>query len=99
MDDDVRAYVEAIPPDHQALFDRVHWLVLTRFPDADVVMSYAMPTYKVGKHRLYVGAWKHGLSIYGWGAGHDGGFAVRHPELVSGKGTIRLRPDDAAGID
>jgi hypothetical protein len=23
---------------------------------------------------------------------------ARHPELKSGKGTIRLRPDDAAGI-
>jgi hypothetical protein len=41
---------------------------------------------------------KHGLSIYGWGDGRDGGFAARHPEFKSGRGTIRLRPEDAAGI-
>jgi hypothetical protein len=57
-----------------------------------------MPTYKVGGRRLYVGLWKHGVSIYGWQQGGDAGFAARHPELKASKGTIRLRPDDAAGI-
>jgi hypothetical protein len=57
-----------------------------------------MPTYKVGKRRLYVGAWQHGISLYGWGQGRDGGFAGRHPELLSGKGTIRLRPQDSAAL-
>jgi hypothetical protein len=34
--------------------------------------------------------WKHGLSVYGWEAGQDGGFAERHPELDSGKGTLKI---------
>jgi hypothetical protein len=52
----------------------------------------------VGKRRLFVGAWKHGLSVYGWGHDRDGGFSARHPELLTGKATIRLRPADAAEI-
>jgi uncharacterized protein YdhG (YjbR/CyaY superfamily) len=98
MDADVRAYVEAIPPEHRPLFDRLHGLILGVHPDAAVTISYQMPTYKVGRHRLYVGAWAHGLSLYGWGQGRDGGFAERHPELLSGKGTIRLRPADADAV-
>ena len=30
--------------------------------------------------------------------GRRGGFNARRPELAAGQGTIRLRPDDAAGI-
>ena len=40
--------------------------------------------------RLHVGAWQHGVSLYGWEPGRDAGFAARHPELDSGKGTLRL---------
>ena len=98
MDDAVRAYVEAIAPEHRALFDRLHRLVLEAHPDAAVVLSYQMPTYKVGRQRLFLGVWKHGVSMYGWQEGRDAGFSDRHPELVTGKGTIRLRPTDAARI-
>ena len=38
------------------------------------------------------------MSIYGWQEGRDAGFTARHPELKTGKGTIRLRPETAAAI-
>jgi uncharacterized protein YdhG (YjbR/CyaY superfamily) len=98
MDEAVRDYVDAIAPEHRPLFDRIHGLVVDDFPDAEMVISYQMPTYKVGRNRLYVGVWKHGVSFYGWGEGNDTGFTARHPELKSGKSTIRLRPEDAAAI-
>lgn len=98
VDDAARTYIDAIAPVHRPLFDRLHGLILDEHPDAEVVISYQMPTYKVGRSRLHVGVWKHGLSIYGWRRGRDGGSATRHPELAGGKGTIRLRPDDAAAI-
>jgi uncharacterized protein YdhG (YjbR/CyaY superfamily) len=93
-DDAVRGYVEGIDAEHRPLFDRVHRLVLATAPDAAVSISYGIPTYRVGRRRLYVGAWAHGISLYGWRAGGDGGFVGRHPELVAGKGTIRLTPAD-----
>jgi hypothetical protein len=70
----------------------------SRHPDAEVVLSYQIPTYKVGRRRLFVGAWKHGLSIYGWERGRAAAFTQAHPELKTTKGTIQLRPEDAAGI-
>lgn len=98
MDTAVRNYIDAIALENRPLFDRLHRLVLETHPDAAVVLSYQIPTYKVGRRRLFLGAWKHGVSIYGWDQGHDAGFLARHPKLKTGKGTIQLRPEDAAGI-
>jgi uncharacterized protein YdhG (YjbR/CyaY superfamily) len=98
MDRAVKAYVDAIAPEHRPLFDRIERLVLEVHPEAEVVLSYKIPTYVVGRRRLFVGVWKHGLSVYGWDQGCDAGFIARHPELKTSKGTIQLRPKDAAGI-
>jgi hypothetical protein len=98
MDDAVKAYIDAIPKDKRPLFDRLHRLILKTRPDAEVVLSYKIPTYKVGRKRLFLGVWNHGVSIYGWNQGGDAGFGARHPELITGRGTIRLRPADLAAI-
>lgn len=98
MDDAARAYLDAIAPEHRPLFDRVHRLILEVHPDAAVALSYQMPTYEIDGRRLHVGVWKHGVSIYGWEQDQDAGFTAGHPELRTSKGTIRLQPDDAAGI-
>ena len=98
MDKGVRAYIEGIAPEHRPLFDRLHRLILEAHPEAAVVISYGIPTFKVGRRRLFVGVWRHGISLYGWQEGRDDGFVSRHRELLSGRATIRLRPQDAAGI-
>lgn len=97
MDAAAREYIDAIDPEHRPLFDRVQRLVLEAHPGAGTTMSYKMPTFTVGTHRLYVGVWKHGVSFYGWREGQDGGFVERHPELTSGRGTIRLSPPTPPG--
>jgi uncharacterized protein YdhG (YjbR/CyaY superfamily) len=99
MDEGVREYVSAIDPHYRPLFDRLQGLVLETHPDAEVVLSYKIPTYKVGRRRLFLGVWKHGVSIYGWDQGRDAGFIARHPGLKTGRGTIQLRPTDAATIN
>ncbi len=98
MEDDLVTYVAAIPPEHRQLFDRVHRLILEACPSVEVGMSYNMPTYRVGKRRLHVAAWKHGVSIYGWKANGDGGFTRRHPELQTSTGTIQLRNDQQPAV-
>ena len=97
-DEGVGAYIEAISPEQRPLFDRLHGIMLGEHPDAEVALSYGMPAYRVRKRRLNLGVWKHGVSVYGWRADRDGGFVARHPQLSSGKGTIRIRTQDAAQI-
>lgn len=98
MVNSAREYIEAIPSEHRPLFDRLQRLILELHPEATVVLSYKIPTYRVGPRRLYVGVWKHGVSIYGWDQGRDAGFTARHPQRRTSKGTIQLRPGDAVGI-
>ncbi len=98
MNEAVQGYIDAVAAEHRPLFDRLHRLILAVHPDAAVVLSYKIPTYKVGNRRLYVGVWKHGLSIYGWQQGGVDAFTSRHPSLKTSKGTLQLRPEDAAAI-
>ncbi|HYA44546.1 MAG TPA: DUF1801 domain-containing protein [Acidimicrobiales bacterium] len=98
MDQTVSEYVDAIPPEHRALFDRVHRLILDACPGAALVLAYKMPTYKLGTRRLHLGVWKHGISIYGWKRQGDGGFTARHPELRTSTGTIQLRSETGEAI-
>ena len=98
VDEEVRRYVAGIAAEYQELFGRVNGLILGAYPEAVVKLSYRIPSYWVGKRRLYVGVWKHGLSIYGWPQGREADFISRHPELKTSKGTIQIRLGDAAGL-
>ena len=97
MDEAVRRYRDEMGSEHRPVFDRLHQLILATCPDAEVALSYGMPTYRIGRRRLNIGAWKHGLSLY-VSPNRDGGFSARHPELAAGKGTIKLRSRDAVHI-
>ena len=90
VDTDVLDYLDGIAPEQRPLFDRVRALITGLHPDVELVLSYKMPTFVVGERRLHVGVWKHGVSLYGWDGEDDGGFVARHPELSSGKGTLRI---------
>ena len=98
MDPAVQAYIDGIDPDKRALFERLHRVVLEEHPDAEVALSYGMPAYRVGARRLNLGVWRHGVSVYGWRADRDGGFAANHPTLSSGKATLRISPQQAAFV-
>jgi uncharacterized protein YdhG (YjbR/CyaY superfamily) len=94
----VQGYVDSIPAAHRTLFDRIHRLILEAAPDAQLILSYGMPTYVTGKRRLHLGVWSHGVSLYGWKRDRDGGFLSRHSDLDNGKGTIRLTPETAQHV-
>lgn len=98
MQDDLAAYIDRIDETHRPLFDRVHRLVLEVRPDAEMILSYKMPTYVAGTQRLHVGVWKHGLSFYGWQHGSDGGLVARHPHLDNGRGTLKLPLAEASDL-
>jgi hypothetical protein len=98
MDEAVLAYIQALDPARRSLFGRLHALVLETHPEAEVGLAYNMPVYRAGSRRLSVGAWKHGVSVYGFRKDNDGGFVARHPNLASGRGTIRIGFSDAEEI-
>jgi hypothetical protein len=46
MDEAVRRYIDAISAEQKPLFDRLQSLILELYPDAEIVISYQIPTYK-----------------------------------------------------
>ena len=95
-DEAAQAYIDGIDPANRPLFDRVDRLILEDHPDADVVISYKMPTYVVGERRLHVAhvearrvALRMGRRSRRW---------VRRapPRAQLGRGTLRL-PTKSAG--
>jgi Domain of unknown function (DU1801) len=98
IEPEAQAFIDAIPAEQRPLFDRMDGVIRAVHPDVDVGLSYKMPTYRVGERSLHVGVWKHGISLYGWNEGRDGGLIARHPELSSGKGTLRITPAVANDI-
>jgi uncharacterized protein YdhG (YjbR/CyaY superfamily) len=87
---DVQTYLDGMAAEHRPMWNRVERLVRALYPDIELRITYGMPTFVVGKHQLPVGVWKHGLSLYGLHESNDGGFIARHPELSSGRGTVKL---------
>ena len=85
MDDAVRRYRDEITTEYQPMFDRLHQLITGTCPDADVVLSYGMPTYRIGRRRLNVAIWAHGLSLY-VSPSRDAGFSARPPGAGGRKG-------------
>lgn len=98
VDAAAEAYIDGLAPEPRALFDRVHRLVGEEVPSATVTVAYEMPTYVAGDHQLHVGAWSHGLSLYGWREEDATSVLARHPRLSSGRGTLRITYDAAADI-
>ena len=73
-DEAVRRYRDEMDSQYRPVFDRLHRLITGVCPDADLVLSYGMPTYRIGRRRLNVGVWQHGLSLY-VAPNRDGGFS------------------------
>ncbi len=92
------AYLAALPAASRAMVERLLGLACDVVPDAAVVMSYGIPTVRSGRRRFHVGAWKHGVSVYGWHDGHDGGFTAAHPDLVHGRSTLRFSEAELAAV-
>ena|SRR5437870_2304387 len=91
MDPAVQSYIDAIPPEKRLLFDRLQSLILELYPDAQVYISYKIPTYKIGSRRVYLGLWKSGVSLH---AVEVEPFKQRHPSVKTGRGSLNFKLTD-----
>ena len=91
MDQAVQSYIDHIPDAKRPLFDRLQALILDLYPDAEVYISYQIPTYKVGKARVYLGLWKSGVSLH---AVSVDAFKALHPSIKTGRGSLNFKISD-----
>lgn len=94
MDPEVQAYFDKVPADRRALVGELHALVLALYPDAELGLSWGMPTYRSGDGWVSVGNQKHYVSLYICGADHLAEFKERQPGVKTGKGCINFKPSE-----
>ena len=63
---DVQTYLDGIATEHRPMWDRFEGLVRVVHPEVELLITYGMPTFVVGEHRLPVGVWKHGPRSTDW---------------------------------
>jgi uncharacterized protein YdhG (YjbR/CyaY superfamily) len=62
---DIDAYIAALPEERKALAQEIRATILKAAPDAEQVISYAIPCFIVApKRRLYFAVWKAHVGLY-----------------------------------
>ena len=90
----VKHYIDAVQDERRQLFDTLQTMIMDLYPDADVVMSYKIPTYKVKPGWVALGYWKNGVSLYTNGPHHIMEFEKKYPAIKTGKGSINFKITD-----
>ena len=93
MADTFEQYAEGVPVAFRPMFDRLHALILEVRPEAEVVMQYQVPTYKVGKAKVFLGIWKRGVTLYTTDPANLDEFKLAHPKTKVNKASINFRAD------
>ncbi|HZZ64502.1 MAG TPA: DUF1801 domain-containing protein [Candidatus Baltobacteraceae bacterium] len=91
----VDEYVQAQPERAQKALQQVRHAIREAVPDADEVIAYNMPTYKLGDASLLnVAAWKEHYALYVASKPIVAAFASDLKNCEIGKGTIRFSFND-----
>jgi uncharacterized protein YdhG (YjbR/CyaY superfamily) len=61
----VDEYIAAQPPAAQVRLRELRAIIREAVPQAAELISYGMPTYKLGRWRVHVGAARHHCALYG----------------------------------
>jgi uncharacterized protein YdhG (YjbR/CyaY superfamily) len=87
----VDEYIAAQPQDVQGILERVRSAIRTAVPEAEELISYRMPAYRLrGLPLIYFATWKRHYSLYPATKGVASAFADELAPYDIEKGTIRF---------
>lgn len=89
----IAEYIASFPPDIQTILEQVRLLIQEAVPDAEEVISYQMPTFRLyGSNLIYFAAYKKHIGLYPAPIG-DNAFNQELLHYAAGKSTIRFPLD------
>ena len=94
MNKEVQQFVDAVSDERRPFYDKLHALIMGLYPDAEVGISYGIPTYKAKGGRVGLGYWKDGISFFPFGGKYLDEFRAKYPAIKTGKGTINFKLTD-----
>ena len=98
MNKEVQRYVDSIPQERKPLFDKLHKLILSLYPNAEVVMWFRMPTYRAKSGWVALANHKHHISLYTNGKHNIAEFKAKYPKMKTGTGCISFKDTDPVPV-
>ena len=98
MNGEVERCMDAVQDERRPLFDKLEAQILGLCLDAQVVISYGVPTYRVRSGWVALGCWKQGVSLYTNGPHNIAEFKAEHPPIKTGKGSINFKVTDVVRV-
>ncbi len=95
----VEDYINRQPEEIRSILSKVRTIILQEAPDAEELISYGMPGYKLnGKPLVYFGAQKKHLGFYATPSGHEQ-FKEKLSAYKQGKGSVQFPYDKPIPYD
>ena len=93
--DEIAVYLAQCTDHQRSEFERVKGIVLDIVPDASQVISYGLPTFKLGdKTILHFGAFKHHMSIFPGSGSVYNKMGDKLKKFKVSKGTLQFTKDN-----
>lgn len=89
---EVTAYINSFPTKTQKILREVRTVIANSAPDAEEIMSYGMPTYKMGKPLVYFAGYTNHIGFYATPTGHVA-FKKELSKYKQGKGSVQFPLD------
>ncbi len=86
---DIDEYISCYPEDVQARLEQMRATIRKAAPDAEEVISYAMPAFKFNGLLVFFAAFKHHIGFYATPTGHEE-FKDDLAAYKSGKGSVQF---------
>ncbi len=91
--DSVDAYIADFPEGTQILLKQIRSTIKNAAPDAEEVISYSMPGYKLDGMLVYFAAYKNHIGFYATPTGHEK-FKKELSVFKTGKGSVQFPIDN-----
>ncbi len=96
----VEEYFALVPARQREILEIVRAAIVAAIPDAEEVISYDIPTFKIGGRAvLYYAGWKRHFSIYPVGDAVKKELAAELARLEISKGTIKFPLDEPVPVE
>jgi len=94
-------YIDSVQDDRRSLMLHLNAIIQQVYPILEPVIWYGLLTYRKSKgwrNWVALGYRKDGVTLYTNGS-HADQFKTRHPEVQTGKGSLRFKPGDTLPVD
>ena len=95
---DIDEYIAAFPPPVRAILGRIRQTVRAAVPEAEEIISYRMPAFRLGGILLYFAAFQHHIGVYPPVSG-DAGLERDLSPYAGEKGNLRFPLDQPMRYD